>query len=393
MEPDVTSRMRKVAPMAALASCAALALAGLVLLIVQSRAGSAASPAPARMTATATGPGDGPADVAVSPVCSLANGDATAAHIQGADGGQSLVVGGRSWWLFGDTLFLPSSGKQIEPNAIASSSSAGDGGCPRLTYFARNGTGVPFLAKDGSLTVWPAGAYAVDDHTFDVYTVYVYGSGPYAYWIGEVGLARVDTRTMQVTTLARSLWTASSGFEDQPISATPADVSNGYLRVVIETELGDHLLARVRPDAMADASAYEYWDGQAWQREASRARPMWPHEHATDALRKLATFDSGESIAYNAYLRKYTAVVNVGVNAIGARVADRIEGPWSAPVTWIDCTKISQPALPSCYSPSQHPELATDGGREIFLTFTRMGTYDVMAYRVELGSPGGANGG
>ena len=177
------------------------------------------------------------------------------------------------------------------------------------------------------------------------------------------------------------------------MSATPVDVSDGYLRVVIETKLGDHLLARVRPDAMADASAYEYWDGQAWQREASRARPMWPHEHATDALRKLATFDSGESIAYNAYLRKYTAVVNVGVNAIGARVADRIEGPWSAPVTWIDCTKISQPALPSCYSPSQHAELTTDGGRGIFLTFTRMGTYDVMAYRVELGPPGGAKDG
>jgi hypothetical protein len=347
-----------------------------------------------RTTATPAQPVAAPSAIAVSQVCSFANGDATAAKIQGGDGGQSVVVGGRSYWLFGDTLFLPSSGKQIEPNAIAWSTSGGDAAaCPRLTYFARNAIGAPFIPKDGSLTVWPGGAYAVDDHTFDVYTVYVYGSGPYAYWIGEVGLARVGTRTMQVTTLARSLWNATSGFEDQPISATPADIVDGYLRVEIETKLGDHLLARVRPDAMADASAYEYWDGQAWQHQTSQARPLWPHEHATDALRKLATFDSGESIAYNAYLRKYVAVVNVGVNAIGARVADRIEGPWSAPVTWIDCTKISQPALPSCYSPSQHAELTTDGGRGIFLTFTRMGTYDVMAYRVELGPPGGGKGG
>lgn len=379
--------MPRFAPMAALAACAMLAVAGFVLLMMQSRAGSAASPARPVNAANA------PSAVAVSQVCSLANADATAAKIQGADGGQSVVVGGRSYWLFGDTLFLPVSGKQIEPNAIAWSPAGDSAGCPRLTYFARDGIGSPFIPKDGSLTVWPAGAYAVDDHTFDVYTVYVYGSGPYAYWIGEVGLARVDTRTMQVTTLARSLWNASSGFEDQPMSATPVDVSGGYLRVVIETKLGDHLLARVRPDAMADAGAYEYWDGQTWQREASRARPIWPHEHAADALRKLATFDSGESIAYDAYLGKYVAVVNVGVNAIGARVADRLEGPWSAPVAWIDCTKVSQPALPSCYSPSQHAELAADGGREIFLTFTRMGTYDVMAYRVELGPPGGAKGG
>ena len=54
----------------------------------------------------------------------------------------------------------------------------------------------------------------------------------------------------------------------------------------------------------------------------------------------------------------------------------------------IDCSPIAQPAVPVCYSPSQHPQLASDGGRSLFITFTRMGTYDVVAYQVELGPPG-----
>ena len=194
---------RRVLPTLALAGSAALALAGLALVITRALSGAAASVSPPVAPAP-------PAVVSAREVCSLSNSDAAAAQIQGADGGVSVTVGDRTYWLFGDTLFLAASGKQIEANAIAWSSAQPTDGCPKLTYLTRDGLGVPFIEKDGSLTVWPAGAYAVDDHTFDVYVVYVYGSGPYAYWIGEVGLARVDTSTMQTTVLARSLWSAAT---------------------------------------------------------------------------------------------------------------------------------------------------------------------------------------
>jgi hypothetical protein len=81
------------------------------------------------------------------------------------------------------------------------------------------------------------------------------------------------------------------------------------------------------------------------------------------------------------------AVVNAGFATIGARTADRLEGPWSEPVPWLDCTAMAQVAVPTCYSPAQHPELATDGGRALFVTFTQMATYDVVAYELRLGDP------
>jgi hypothetical protein len=370
---------------ALLSAAAVLALAGFVLVVSRSVRSSAAGPGRAA-------PDGQRASVAPTAagqlLCSFSNPDAVAAEVQGADGGQSVVVGGKTYWIFGDTLFLPASGKQIEPNTIASSAGNAADACPKLTYSTKNGIAVPFVAKDGSLTVWPAGAFAVDDHSFDVYTVYVYGSGPWAYSIGEVGIDRVDTRTMTATTRSRSLWTAESGFEDPVISADPVDVAEGYLRVVLQTKLGDHLLARVPVGGDADAAQYEYWDGRGWSHAPSAAAPMWAHPHPTDNVARLAAFESGGSVVYNAYLRAYVAVLNDGIDRIAVRTAARLEGPWSAPRVIIDCAPIAGPAVPVCYSPSQHPQLAADGGRSLFITFTRMATYDVVAYRVELGPPG-----
>ena len=87
---------------------------------------------------------------------------------------------------------------------------------------------------------------------------------------------------MTATTTSRALWTAASGFEDPVISADPAGIIDGELQVVLQTKLGDHLLARVPPADDADAAKYEYWDGHGWSNAASAAVPMWPHPHAAD---------------------------------------------------------------------------------------------------------------
>ncbi len=376
----------------ALGSSVLLAATGFALLSARSAHPGTSrrySPAPDQQAAVAA-----PASVSARLVCSFSNTDAQAAAIQGADGGQSVIAGGRTYWLFGDTLFLPRSGKQIEPNTIAWSSRDQPGRCPQLTYYARDGIGVPFIAKDGSLTVWPTGAFASSDHTFDIYTAYVYGSGPYDYWIGEVGLERIDTRTMQAQTLARRLWGAQSGFADLVIGAQPVDAdAEGYLRIVLQTRQGDHLLARVRPGSATEAGAYQYWDGGSWSATPSAAVPLWQRPAATGPVGQLASFDNGANIAYNRYLRKYVAVQNAGIDKIGARVADRLEGPWSAPAVWLDCSVIARPAVPVCYSPFQHPQLASDGGRTIFITLTRMGNYDVVSYEITLdAAPGAAAG-
>lgn len=328
-------------------------------------------------------------------ICSFSNDDAKAALVQGADGGQSLVVGGRTWWLFGDTLFLPQSGKQIEQNSIAWSDARGDDGCPKLDYYARNGVAVPFLPKDGSLTVWPSGAWPIDDHSFDFYTAYVYGSGPYAYWIGEVGLARLDTSTMQTTVLARKLWDGQRGTSDQVIGAMPIELgADGLLRVALQTKAPGaaesaavhEVLARVAPAKLAEAGAYEYWDGARWTASLSDARPLWNVPDPADPVQKLASFENGASIAWNGALHKYVALVNTSFSSVGAHVADRLEGPWSDAQLWLDCTAFAQVRVPTCYSPLQHAELASEGGSSMFVTVSSIEPYATVAFELRPGA-------
>ena len=362
------------------------AIAGAVLLGART---FRTSPTPTGGQARVSEPA--PPAVFARQICSFSNADAAAAYVQGADGGQSLVVGGRTWWLFGDTLFLPASGKQIEQNAIAWSDARADDGCPKLTYYTRDGIAVPFLPKDGSLTVWPSGAWAVDDHTFDFYTSYIYGSGPYAYSIGEIGLAQLDTTTMQTTVLSRKLWGADGTTTEQIIGTEPVEVgSDGLLRIVIQTKASGvtestgvrEILARVEPSRIADAAAYEYWTGGRWSASLADARPLWQVPGSDDPVRKLADFENGASIAWNKSLHKYVALVNTSFASVGARTADRLEGQWSDAQPWLDCTTFAQVRVPTCYSPLQHASLATDDGGSMFVTASSIEPYSTTAFEV-----------
>jgi hypothetical protein len=331
-------------------------------------------------------------------VCSLSNDDARRALVQGADGGLSVrAADGRSYWFFGDTLFLPESGKQIEPNAVAVSPGLDGAGCPSLAYHVRDGVAVPFIPKDGSLTVWPSGAWPRDDGAIDVFTVYVYGSGPYAYWIGEVGVARLDPATMQLRTLSRRLFDGASGHPSPVRAAQPVERdADGRLRVVLETHAGTKLLARVDADRLRDAPAYEYWDGSGWTGSPGRAAPLWPVSRPDDPLARLASFENSAHVAWNAYLGRYVAVANSDFATISARTAERLEGPWSDPVPWVDCLAIAEAAVPVCYSPLQHMDLSGDGST-VLLTLTRMATYDTVAVEITLDggqlAPAAAQGG
>lgn len=377
--------MRLNRSMLAIGLAAIPALVGAVLLVTRSDEPSASTGiAPAAEDAV-------PPAILARQLCTLSNEDARDALVQGADGGMSVVVGDKTWWLFGDTLFLARSGKQIEQNSIAWSDNAAPlrpDGCPRLRYYAPDGVAIPFLPKDGSLTVWPAGAWADSDHSFVFYTAYVYGSGPFAYTIGEVGLARLDTGTMQVTILARKLWDGASGFPDQPIGTQPVETgADGLLRIVLHTRNSQKLLARVAPDRIADPSAYEYWDGDGWSAAPSAAVSLWtpPQAAATTDVERFAAFENGASIAWNEALRKYVAILNVGPNAIGARTAERLEGPWSDPAPLLDCLAFAEAWVPTCYSPYQNPSLASDGGRTLVVTLTRFRIYDTAAFAITFG--------
>jgi hypothetical protein len=156
---------------------------------------------------------------------------------------------------------------------------------------------------------------------------------------------------------------------------------------VLQTSSDDKMLARVPAGSLDRGDAYEFWTGRDWSPSPADAVPLWAHTPATDPVHRLTAFENTPHIAFNPYLHKYVAVLNVGFETIGTRTADRLEGPWSDPVPWLDCTAVAQIAVPTCYSPAQHPELAADGGRSLVVTFTRMASYDVVAYELRLGDP------
>ncbi len=253
---------------------------------------------------------------------------------------------------------------------------------------------MPFIPKDGSLTVWPSGAWPVDDHTFDFYTAYVYGSGPYAYWIGEIGLASLDTTTMQTTMRSRKLWDGQHSTSDQVIGAVPIEIgADGLLRVTLQAKApgasgsapAHEVLARVAPAHMSDPSAYEYWDGARWTASLSGAQALWDVPDPVDPVEKLSAFENGASIAWNGALHKYVALVNTTFASIGARTADRLEGPWSDAQPWLDCLTFAQMRVPACYSPQQHAELASDGGGSIFVTVSSIEPYATAAFELRPG--------
>lgn len=352
------------------------ALVGVAMLAMR---GDSASTAP--VAAPAVEP---PPIVAATLVCSFVNDDARAAMIAGADGGQSVVVDGVTHWLFGDTIFDAASGKQIEANSIATSGERAPGSCPRLDYVAREAVAQPFLEKDGSLTVWPSGAIANDDGAFDVFTVYIYGSGPYAYWIGEIGVARVDPATMRVDVTARRLFDDTNGFSSQVIGAQPIDRdSEGRTRVVLQTLDDQKLLARVSGGALHDRDAYEYWTGNGWSPAPASAVPLWPTSKPDDPVQRLVAYEGGVQISYSDTLDAYVAVMNAGHASMGVRVAAQLEGPWSDIVPWLDCSTFAEPRVPVCYAPSVHPQFSDDGS--LFVTLTRFGEYDVVAYELTPG--------
>jgi hypothetical protein len=191
---------------------------------------------------------------------------------------------------------------------------------------------------------------------------------------------------MRVTTTARSLFDADSGFRSQIIAVQPVDEDgDGRLRVVLQAEDGQKLLARVPHTGIHQFDAYEYWEGARWTDDPGAAAALWDSTHSDDPVAALAAFEGSTQVTWSDTFDAYVAVMNAGHAAIGVRFAGRLEGPWSDIVEWLDCSAIAEPRVPVCYAATLHPQFSDDGS--IFVTLTRFGEYDVVAYELTPGAP------
>lgn len=142
-----------------------------------------------------------------------------------------------------------------------------------------------------------------------------------------------------------------------------------YLWGSLETQM---FLARTTKELVEDLSSYEYLIESP------------THEHPDRGVRWSSTFErtapmfdsvpNEMSAAYNPHLRKFLAIHSYHrENKIVIRTADRLTGPWSEPELIYRPERVGNQDL--IYAAKEHPELASDGGRRIYVTFVNSATY------------------
>ena len=129
-------------------------------------------------------------------------------------------------------------------------------------------------------------------------------------------------------------------------------------------------LARVATDEMEDPRAYEYLNSPAprWGRAVEQAIPIF------------GGMPSELSVSFNEHLGCYLAVHSLDLTGkLVARTAPNAWGPWSEPLTlWtvhVDSRDYPVPYPALIYAGKEHPEIAAEGGRKIYLTYIEFEEY------------------
>jgi hypothetical protein len=142
-----------------------------------------------------------------------------------------------------------------------------------------------------------------------------------------------------------------------------------YLWGCLDTQM---FLARSKKQSLEDLSSHEYLvesptrvdpkRGVRWSNKFERTAPLFD------------SVPNEMSAAYNPYLRKYLAIHSYHrENKIVMRTAGQLTGPWSVPELIYRPERVGEQDL--IYAAKEHPELARDGGRKIYVTFVNSATY------------------
>jgi len=352
--------------------------------------------------------------------------------VSGVDVASSIPVGHRVLWLFGDVFLLGPVEAPIQ-NYVGNVSNCGlwvplaPGAtalhhyqfiCDAATQLARQL--IPLENGEGNETrLWPSGGwYDAQKHRLYVYYSInkVVGSGAFGFKVEGYGLAyaSVTSQPLQFKRLqgqsrgpqkierfsgaGPSPHIKSQGFLWWPLKADALPLNSGatfgctviddptdpYLYIVgMEDRQGHHYgkLARVLKSHIEDFQAYEYFAGYG----ENPQKPHWSKrvQDAAD-VEGLKDFPNELSIAYNAYLGAYLAVYSEGVFSQRALLCEA-SNPWGP---YRPIGEISTPhrAFENafCYACKEHPELAEQNGRIIYVTYVDSERYWPQLLKVTL---------
>jgi len=292
----------------------------------------------------------------------------------GRDGGQSGTLGGKVLWTFGDT-FLTARNPIDNSNVLSATSGWSSVADPLTLTEPVDANGFP-----AQLIPYTPSELAANQ------------ADPFNGWALWPGIMVDSGGSEGVVVFQRIKRTDGSGYASQGVgtaritvdatvaSRTPGDLFAPPERLFMPQFVHDSIvyawacesvgflntgcrLARA-PVASADLrGAYEFYDGSEWQPNAAAAQVVIDH------------VGGAPSVSWNPHLGRFLAVgEQILSSTVLLRTADRIEGPWSEPVTIeAGTTGILAPTSEGAtnYITLEHPELRALDGTSIVISYSR----------------------
>lgn len=292
----------------------------------------------------------------------------------GADAAYSIDLGHeRSLWLFGDT-FVATSDANVRSESVMVRNTIGvqsgrDPASAQMAFFwgaGSDGAPASYFAEDGEVWHWPQhGARLGEDGPLVVFLAAVRsepGDG--------LGFTAAGFRAIVIDDPGADPASWSPRTVDLPLAPFDAVVGGAVVRqdgwlIALATRFhGQHVgyLARYREDDVVAGSAEPEW----WAGERG-----WVAQVDLGGEPAVVIDDAGPecSLHFDAGLGRWVHVASRGFGAttIAVRVAERLEGPYSAPTDAFTPAE-SRAQDPFVYAGKAHPEIAAGPG-ELAVTY------------------------
>lgn len=309
--------------------------------------------------------------------------------VTGQDGATSLLLpSDDALWLFGDTVegpFESIRGLSLEDKlsntgALVPPQDASRG-IEKFRFLStsdgkRARQLIPFVdgEEPAAQRIWPIHGTCVGD---DIYVFYhrislIPGVDVFDnFKLDGMGIARAKVGQLEFERLHAPDGSYEFWKGDQPTYGVFVEQKDGFVYLWGSLMTGT-FLARTRPGSITDPASYEYLVEAPTAQDPKR-EPRWSSTYAPTA----SLFDSVPnemSATYNRHLGCYVAIHTfLRENQLVMRTAPALTGPWSEAEVVYRPPRIKENDL--VYAAKEHPELARDDGRIIYVTFVNSSTY------------------
>ncbi|MCA1572903.1 MAG: DUF4185 domain-containing protein [Chloroflexi bacterium] len=307
--------------------------------------------------------------------------------VAGTDLGSMFNMEDRTYFVFGDTFgsrpegMTGGGGGDWRSNVMAVTTDADPSDGITFDSFIADASEhatelIPSRKQTGlEITTIPTHGLAVGA-TMYLYYMSVNNWGRPGVWeANHSGVARSVDGGLTWEVLEGLEWSGESNF----VQVSPSTIANDdgtteiYLWGIPAGRFGGVQLMKVPEDEIEQLSSYRYFAGTD-----EDGSPTWSAE--IDDASVVVDDTVGElSVAWNAYLHRWTMTYLSGEGGVVIREGINPWGPWGEPITV--ATQASHPGL---YGPFMNPRYVEDDGKTIYFSLSRWDPYQVYWMKVTL---------